>query len=219
MFVSFSQSVSLILVTQIFAQKGGLNNEDKLVKILERCPNFVKSGWQSCVQEIRALEREPTVEDVWSLIRMISKEKNDPVLGGIMDNVNREQSLQNSRSRRPNAVNVQPNFYFSARCKQKKACTIPGYDLHHKHLTSIHDSVIAYEQRHKDEWRKHMQTDSTQNIENFVGVTRCDDQGRVNNGLPIVPLQLTSHHFPSLELTALALSWSREEDVLLRGFE
>ena len=210
----------------------------------------MKSRWQSRVQEMRALEREPTVEDVRRLIRMISKERNDPVFGGIMDNVNREQSLQNSRSRRPNAVSVQPNlnfsiqtndrksnltssnvqcyfcgknhkvascedfkkktgeekfnffrfrklcdnflssFHFSAGCKRKKACTVPGCDLRRKHLTSIHDSVIAYEQRRKDEWKKHMQTDSTQNTENFVGVTRCDDQGRVNNGLPIVPLKV-----------------------------
>ena len=35
-----------------------------------------------------------------------------------------------------------------------------------------------------------MQTDPTQNNDNFVGVTRCDEQGRVNNALPIVPLKV-----------------------------
>ena len=31
-----------------------INNQDRLVKILERCPGFVKSRWQSHVQDIRA---------------------------------------------------------------------------------------------------------------------------------------------------------------------
>ena len=202
------------------------------------------------MQEIRAHEREPTVEDVWCLIRMTSKEKNDPVFGAIMDQVNSEQSLHNSRNRRPNAVGMQPNltfnvqtsdresnltssniqcyfcgknhkvancedfkkktgkekfnfiryrklcnnclssFHFSAGCKQKNACTVPDCYLRRKHLTSIHDSVIAYEQRRKDQRRKHVQTDSAQNNYSFVGVTRCDDQGRVNSALPIVPLKV-----------------------------
>ena len=225
-----------------------LNNEDRLVKILERCPNFVKSRWQSRVQDIRSRQREPTVEDVRRLIRMVSKEKNDPVFGAIMDNVNREQSSRNDSIRRPNAVGTQRNFsiqtndgkpnltstylkcyfceknhklasceefkkktgeekfnfirskklcdnclssfHFSPGCKQGKACTVPDCDLRRKHLTAIHNSVVAHERRRKDEWRKHMQADSTQHDEKFVGVTRCDDQGGVNNGLPIVPLKV-----------------------------
>ena len=227
-----------------------LNNEDRLVKILERCPNFVKSRWQSRVQEIRSSLREPTVEDVRRLIRMISKEKNDPVFGAIMDNVNREQSSRNDKIRRPNAVSTQrklnfsiqtndgkPNvtssnvqcyfceqnhkladceefkkktgeekfnfirskklcdnclssFHFSAGCKQRKACIVPGCDLRRKHLTSIHESVVAHEKRRKEDWRQHMQADSTQHSEKFVGVTSCDDQGGANNGLPIVPLKV-----------------------------
>ena len=35
-----------------------------------------------------------------------------------------------------------------------------------------------------------MQADSTQHSEKFVGVTRCDDQGGANNGLPTVPLKV-----------------------------
>ena len=49
-----------------------LNNENRLAKILERCPNFVKFRWQSRVQEIRSYHREPTVEDVRCLIRTMS---------------------------------------------------------------------------------------------------------------------------------------------------
>ena len=40
--------------------------------------------------EIRELEREPTVEDVRHLVRIVSKEKKDSVVGAIMDNTKRE---------------------------------------------------------------------------------------------------------------------------------
>ena len=41
-----------------------INTEYRLVKILERCPGFVKSRWQSRVREIRVEGREPNVQDV-----------------------------------------------------------------------------------------------------------------------------------------------------------
>ncbi|XP_065068249.1 uncharacterized protein LOC135693649, partial [Rhopilema esculentum] len=232
-----------------------LNNEDRLVKVLERCPNFVKSRWQSRVQEIRSYHREPTVEDVRCLIRTISKEKNDPVFGAIMDNVNREQSSRNDKNRRSNATYPQrslnysiqtydkkPNvtspdvrcyfcernhklascvefkkksgeeqfnfirskklcdnclssFHFSAGCKQRKACTVPECNLRRKHLTGIHDSVVAYEKRRKDESGKYADNearrrDSSPDNDKFVGVTRCNDQEGDNVGLPIVPLMV-----------------------------
>ena len=97
-----------------------LNNEDRLVKVLERCPNFVKSRWQSRVQEIRSYHREPTVEDVRCLIRTISKEKNDPVFGAIMDNVNREQSSRNDKNRRSNATYPQRSLNYSIQTYDKK---------------------------------------------------------------------------------------------------
>ena len=61
------------------------NNEDRLIKILERCPGFVKSRWQSRVQEIRTEGREPNIQDVRRLIRIVALEKNDPVFGALMD--------------------------------------------------------------------------------------------------------------------------------------
>ena len=39
-----------------------INNEDRLVKILERCPGYVKSRWQTRVQEIRKEDRDPNIE-------------------------------------------------------------------------------------------------------------------------------------------------------------
>ena len=101
-----------------------LNNEDRLVKILERCHIFMKCRWQSRVHEIRALEKEPTVENLRRLITMISKEKNDPVFGAIMDNVNRKQSLHNSRSKCLNAVSVQPNLNFSIQTNDRKSVVL-----------------------------------------------------------------------------------------------
>ncbi len=227
-----------------------MNNEDRLVKILERCPNFVKSRWQSRVQEIRSRRREPTVEDVRCLIRTVSKEKNDPVFGNIMDSVNRDQSSRNTRNRIPTSVNTQRNlnfsiqtndrrpnsspanvrcyfcekphklidcdefkkksgeemfnftrskklcdnclsfYHFSAGCKQRKDCTVPNCDIRRKHLTAIHNSVMAYEKKRKDEWRNNTQTTPTAPKESFVGVTTCDAQRRDNKGLPIVPLKV-----------------------------
>ena len=62
-----------------------IDNEDRLVKILERCPGFVKSRWQSRVREIRVEGREPNAQDVRRLVRTVSLEKNDPVFGALMD--------------------------------------------------------------------------------------------------------------------------------------
>ena len=61
---------------------GQINNEDKLVRILERRPVFVRSRWQSCVQEIRSKGRDPNVGDVRKLIKAIAMEKNDPARCG-----------------------------------------------------------------------------------------------------------------------------------------
>ena len=39
------------------------------------------------------------------------------------------------------------SFHFSAGCKRRRACTIPGCGIRHKHLTSIHDSVVAFQRK------------------------------------------------------------------------
>ena len=77
-----------------------LNNEDRLVKIVQRCPAYVKSRWQARVQEIRMRERDPNIEDLRRLIGLAAKEKTDPVFGGIMDAGNRDSSGKQRTSRR-----------------------------------------------------------------------------------------------------------------------
>ena len=62
-----------------------INNEDRLIKIPERCPAFLLSRWQTKVQEIQNEDRDPNIEDVCKMVRTAAKEKNDPVFGGIMD--------------------------------------------------------------------------------------------------------------------------------------
>ena len=47
-----------------------LNNEDRLVKIMQRCPAYVKSQWPARGQEIRMCERDPNIEDLRKLIRL-----------------------------------------------------------------------------------------------------------------------------------------------------
>ena len=77
-----------------------LNNEDRLVKLVQRCPAYVKSRWQARVQDIRMRERDPNIEDLRKLIRLAAKEKTDPVFGGIMDAGNRDSSGKQRTSRR-----------------------------------------------------------------------------------------------------------------------
>ncbi len=77
-----------------------LNNEDRLLKILERCPIYVKSRWQSRVQDIRLQQRDPTITDVRMMIRTVANEKNDPVYGSITDNPGRDTAVRSNFSRR-----------------------------------------------------------------------------------------------------------------------
>ena len=46
-----------------------INNEDRLVKIMQRCPSYVKSRWQTKFQEIRNEGCDPNVDDICQLVR------------------------------------------------------------------------------------------------------------------------------------------------------
>ena len=83
-----------------------LDNEDRLVKIMERCPVFVRARWQKHVQSIRLEGRDPNVEDVRQLIRAVAMEKNDPVYGSILDGNSRELPKR-SKLRKPAQSNIQ----------------------------------------------------------------------------------------------------------------
>ena len=78
-----------------------INNEDRLIKILQRCPAFLKSRWQTKVQEIRNEDRDPNIEDVRKMVRTAAKEKNDPVFGGIMDLRDRDSTHHVNRFKKP----------------------------------------------------------------------------------------------------------------------
>ena len=91
------------LVWPSFATAGRmaqLNNEDRLVKIVQRCPAYVKSRWQTRVQDIRTRERDPNIEDLRKLIRLAAREKTDPVFGGIMEAGNKDFSARQRIPRR-----------------------------------------------------------------------------------------------------------------------
>ena len=64
-----------------------VNNEDRMVQILQRVPPYLRSRWLKTVQEIRVCGRDPTFTDLKKLIRTAAKEKNDPVFGSILDPV------------------------------------------------------------------------------------------------------------------------------------
>ena len=77
-----------------------VNNEDCLVKILARCPNFVKSRWQSKVYELRQHGHSPNIEDVRKVVRMVAVGTNDPVFGAIMESVCSKQTTRDRRMKR-----------------------------------------------------------------------------------------------------------------------
>ncbi|MEL7343174.1 MAG: hypothetical protein AAGM67_22005, partial [Bacteroidota bacterium] len=96
-----------------------INSEDKLVKIIGRCPGFVKSRWQSKVLEIREEGRDPNIGDIRRLVRKVAVEKNDPVFGDIMDTESRNRRSDwsrqsNRRGTEPaNNVVIQRNMNFA----------------------------------------------------------------------------------------------------------
>ena len=156
-----------------------LDKEDRLFKIMEWCPVFVRARWQKRVQSIQLQGIDPNVEDVRQLIRAVAMEKNDHVYGSILDGNSRElpkrskkcyfcegqHRLENCEKFKRAAGEEQfhfihskklcdnclSSFHFSTSCKRHRACTVPEYGIPRTHLTSIHDSVVTFERKRK--WR------------------------------------------------------------------
>ena len=101
-----------------------INNEDRLVKILGRCPGFVKSRWQSHVQDVRAKGREPNIEDVQRLVKTVALEKNDPVFGKLMDGGGKTSAATTKKGRRMGQATKRPisqrNMNFSVQTNGEK---------------------------------------------------------------------------------------------------
>ena len=235
-----------------------INNEDCLVKILERCPGFVKSRWQSKVYEFRERGHNPNIEDVRKLVRMVAVEKNDPVFGAIMERDGSKQTTRDKRMRRSGQVadksshNKHVNFkiqttadqkpndsesnarcylcegkhkleacedfksktgeeqlqfirshklcdnclssnHFSAGCKRRNECKVPDCPLRRKHMTSLHESVMAFEKKRRETTksgatRDHQQSRGTSKGQ-FVGSNMHTGAG-CSKGLTIVPVKI-----------------------------
>ena len=73
------------IVLKASGKLSSLNNEDRLVRIIQRCPAYVKARWLSRLQEIRMENRDPNIEDLRKLIRVAANEKTDPVFGKILE--------------------------------------------------------------------------------------------------------------------------------------
>ena len=242
-----------------------VNNEDKLVRILERCPGYIRARWQSKVQDIREECREPNIEDVCKLVRKVAVEKNDPVFGGIMDGGKRDGGMKDKKSAtstegsrissqrnmnysihakeaqsggdakavsngetrfkcyfcegdhkleacemfRKKGGEEQLNFirqkklcdnclsttHFSAGCKKKKSCNIPGCSMRRKHMSSLHEAIVAFEMR-KDQQLKTASTSqsatssSSGNQRPFVGTLSETGAGCHRKSLSIVPVKV-----------------------------
>ena len=235
-----------------------VNNEDCLVKILERCPGFVKSRWQSKVYEFRERGHNPNIEDVRKLVRMVAVEKNDPVFGAIMERDGSKQTTRDKRMRRPGQVadksshNKHVNFkiqttaeqkpkdtesnarcylcegkhkleacedfksktgeeqlqfirshklcdsclssnHFSTGCKRRNECKVPDCPLRRKHMTSLHESVMAFEKKRRKTTTSGATRDQQQSRgtskSQFVGSNMHTGAG-CSKGLTIVPVKI-----------------------------
>ena len=98
------------ITLQATGRLGQLNNEDSLVRILKRCPMYVRSRWQSRVQELRTQGRDPNVQDIRKLIRMAASEKCDPVYGSLMDSDNKDSKLKQKASNQTSPSKTKVNF-------------------------------------------------------------------------------------------------------------
>eukprot|EP00794_Sanderia_malayensis_P006686 gene6686-biopygen5463 len=103
-----------------------VNNEDKLVRILERCPGYIRGRWQSKVQDIREDCREPNIEDVRRLVRKVAIEKNDPVFGGILDGESKDGGTRNKKSLQSagNRNTGQRNMTYSVQTKDATSSAV-----------------------------------------------------------------------------------------------
>ena len=72
------------IVLKASGKLSSLNNEDRLVRIIQRCPAHVKARWLSRLQDIRMENPNPNIEDLRKLIRVAANEKTDPVFGKIL---------------------------------------------------------------------------------------------------------------------------------------
>ena len=234
-----------------------INNEDRLVKILGRCPGFVKSRWQSHVQDIRTKGREPNIEDVQRLAKTIALEKNDPVYGKLMDGEGKDSAATTKTGRRMGQATIRPtsqrnmnfsvqtngenikqigehvkcyyceknhkvdsceefkklngeekfkvirakklcdnclsSFHYAAGCRRKHACEVPGCEIKRKHMTSVHDQVLEFEQRRNEQWKKTAggdQRDNARDPKQFVGLASQTGAGCGNQALSIVPVKV-----------------------------
>ena len=237
-----------------------INSEDKLMKVIGRCPGFDKSRWQAKVQEIREEGRDPNIADIRQLVRKAAVEKNDPVFGEIMDSDSKNkrsdkkynrragESLERGINQRNMNFSVQTaekklanvesklkcffcekshkigdcdNFkkqtgeeqfkfmrsrklcdncfsssYFSAGCKRRNSCSVPGCHLKRKHITSLHAPLVAFMQNRGQQntqecsQQEQSGSNSRSNDKQFVGVASGTGAGCGSKGLTIVPVKV-----------------------------
>ena len=103
------------ITLQATGRLGQLNNEDSLARIMKRCPVYVRSHWQSRVQELRTQGRDPNIQDIRKLIRMAASEKCDPVYGNLMDSDNKDSRLRQKTSNRTGTTKTKVNFSIQTR--------------------------------------------------------------------------------------------------------
>ena len=74
-----------------------VNNKDKLVRINNRCPGYIRARWWTRVKDIREKSQKPHIEDVRRLSKKVAVEKNDPVFVGIIDGRNRDDGTKDKK--------------------------------------------------------------------------------------------------------------------------
>ena len=275
-----------------------LNNEDRLVRIVQRCPVHIKSRWISKVQDIRMENRDPNIEDLRKLIRIAANERTDPVYGKILESERNNPKLSqkvNGRWDKPKAFgtsvmenqqsktmgsseckcyfckgnhklencrefrnqdgdkqfkfirakklcdNCLSSFHFSAGCKRKKDCTVPGCEIVRKHLGVLHNSIQEFEMKRVianetkgDEVKalkpsknegSHEEKRNSEGTK-FTGWINKNGAERSAKGLPIVPVKVKCKGSPKVietyalldsGSTASFCSESLQKDLKLHG--
>eukprot|EP00794_Sanderia_malayensis_P021143 gene21143-biopygen14691 len=163
-----------------------VNNEDKLVRILERCPGYIRGRWQSRVQDIREDCREPNIEDVRRLVRKVAIEKNDPVFVGILDGGSKDGGTRNKKSLQSagNRNTSQRNMTYSVQTKDatSSAASKPNGNMRFK--------CYLCEADHKLEDCELFKKKTGDDQRQFVGTLSETGAGCGRKSLLIVPVKV-----------------------------
>lgn len=73
------------IILEVAGRLSEISTDEKLVKIVQRLPPYLRSRWQARAREIRDKDEIPSINHLKELVRKAARERNDPVFGSIFD--------------------------------------------------------------------------------------------------------------------------------------